>query len=462
MKNRFLKGVLSLMLCLCLLPVAALGEEAEQAEPSVTHSDFTLRLKLHADGFPEATQSLKDWEDFLGKIAIKGYANTSEFLNPESRVYVNAGVYLKDVNRIPFIYDGYHSYRYFVSPAIRGDSLHFQMHNFFEFMLKPYYYMELPTQYMALFMYPEATYYIADSYFTPIKEALQGTGSRVVPYEKLYELCETLDLIASDDPHYERAYFYFTSLLTEMYAADSTLEWLGALEDYLDMLDPEQEGMVIAVSGDNTTYTLGTTQVFEESHAGGVTELTLNLPDCGGYDLSFQYKWEPSEAGASLTAKLGLAMSGQEAITVGIDGQGLPLEGDIQGEGKVTLSLGGNSVKPMAPQSFGFRWSKDQAALPYHLSLVVEALHPQTEKPMLSLNYQADMDESHWSVFKEEIYPQLDFFCLNESFLEEYKERYTATLALSAMPFVLEMSPRMISDTIQFLKEKEILTALGL
>ena len=85
---------------------------------------------------------------------------------------MNGALQLNGEDTIPFVYDGYHSYRYFISPMFMNDTLHFQMHNFFDFMLKPYYFMELPTQYLALFLYPNATYYLADSYYTPVSEMM--------------------------------------------------------------------------------------------------------------------------------------------------------------------------------------------------------------------------------------------------------------------------------------------------
>ena len=80
-------------------------------------------------------------------------------------------------------------------------------------------------------------------------------------YAELYELCETLDLIVNDDWDYERAYFYFTCLLTDLGASDLALQKLGYLEDWLAFMDPEEKGLFITDDGVSQTYTLGNTQV---------------------------------------------------------------------------------------------------------------------------------------------------------------------------------------------------------
>lgn len=484
MKSQFLKRMVALILCLCLLPVLAISEESEEdgawgwdedeyaqedvqpeatapapeEKPAVIHSDFELTVNLHADGFPESTYRLRDWETFLQKITFKGSMNAMDFPNPYSRVYLNGGVYLDGQERLPFVYDAYHSYRYLISPAFRGDSVHFQMHNFFEFMLKPHDYWELPTQYLALLMYPEASYFIGDSYYTPIAEALAGNGTRTIPNEDLYELCELLDLTVIDDPHYERAYFYFTSLLLELNESESMLEFLGALEDYLSELDPEQEGMTITVSGNQETYVLGDTTVFAKKQVGDALSFTLNLPNFNGKDLHFQYEWTPSAQGAALTAKLVMTANGQEDIVIGVEGTGLPCEGDRSGQGRVTLALGGASMpQGLAPNMFDFRWSIDAPEMPYRLSLTIDWLHPLTLRPAVTLNYNAQMKQVEERVFVEATYHQEDFFRLNDGSLEEYKERYTPSIALALMPFLLEMPAGVIDDILDFANDTEII-----
>ena len=186
-----LKRLSALVLSLCLLMAAfsqALAEES--AGDEVTRSDFSFSLLLHADGFPnDGAAHYADWETFLSKLSLEGVVDVQRFLTNISRVYFDGGLCVNGEMALPFVYDGYHSYRYVRADALRGDSIHFQMHNFFEFMLKGYYFMGLPTQLIALPLYPEASYYLGTSYYQPIAEAVAGEGDRTVSYAELYELC---------------------------------------------------------------------------------------------------------------------------------------------------------------------------------------------------------------------------------------------------------------------------------
>lgn len=310
--NTFRK-LCALILSLCLLAAVlspALAEET--AGDEVTRSDFSLSLLMHADGFPnDGAAHYADWEAFLSKLSLEGVIDVQRFLTNVSRVYFDGGLCLNGKMTLPFVYDGYHSYRYVRADALRGDSIHFQMHNFFEFMLKGYYFMGLPTQLIALPLYPEASYYLGTSYYQPIAEALAGEGDRTVSYAELYELCETLDLIVNDDWDYERAYFYFTCLLTDLGASDLALQKLGYLEDWLAFMDPEEKGLFITDDGVSQTYTLGNTQVFAHTRDASGERFTLCLPDSDGYELTAAYE----NTGAEIHGSLRITLEGAERLT---------------------------------------------------------------------------------------------------------------------------------------------------
>ena len=457
-----LKRLSALVLSLCLLMAAfsqALAEES--AGDEVTRSDFSFSLLLHADGFPnDGAAHYADWETFLSKLSLEGVVDVQRFLTNISRVYFDGGLCVNGKMALPFVYDGYHSYRYVRADALRGDSIHFQMHNFFEFMLKGYYFMGLPTQLIALPLYPEASYYLGASYYQPIAEAVAGEGDRTVSYADLYELCETLDLIVNDDWDYERAYFYLTCMLIDLGASDMALQKLGYLEDWLAFMDPEAEGLFITDDGVSQTYTLGGTQVFTHTKDASGERFSLCLPDADGYELTVSYE----NTGAEIHGSLRITLEGAERLTLNVDVDGLPTGGALAAQGTATIALGGECFsEPPAPVSFAYRYSRDAAELPYAMTLDVDWLHPETGKPALTFAYQAAMEQLPASAMVERVYDnQNDFFHLNESFMEEYKQLYLPTLALSAVPVLVEMPAGVISDIMGFLYETGFLAFLGI
>ncbi len=493
--------VFALLLAL-LLPAVAAADTYLSREDAV-HADFTLGVGLHADGFPKGGAHWKDWETFLSRLTLRGSLDGQAFLTPTSRVYMEGALQLEGKDTIPFVYDGYHSYRYLISPMFMNDTLHFQMHNFFDFMLKPYYFMELPTPYLALFLYPNATYYLAESFYTPVAEMMAeareeaeagletqpdpdaaagadtteapaaevgqaaetageaGSLTYVVPYERLYELCEGLDYLTTDDEGYYRVYYYFDTLLAALYASEMMTDTLSNLEAVLDVLDPEQNGMTVTQTADSLTCTLGETEVFRKTVTGNVTELSLRLPVPQDYELTFQYRRENTGGANNISAAAAVTLDGNLAVSLSLRGEGLPAEGALGGEGSVTAVMDGYVFEQVPPaQTFTFRWSRTAAQLPYDLTVTADWLHPQTGLPALSVYFNGSLSARDKSVFREVEYEQNDFFGLNDMFLREYKERWTKTIGLYLLPIALHTPGGVIDDVVNFMIDKDILISL--
>ena len=447
------------------LPDEEMDEMPEEEPPPpkvVSHSELTLQLELHPEGFPEPTNRLRDWKTFLDKVSLRGYLNAMDFLHPLSRVYFNGGLFLEEKNRLPFVYDGYFSYRYIISPMTKNQSVHFQMHNFFEFMLKPYYFMELPTQFLAFLIYPEATYEIAEGYYAPVARALAGEGSRHISYEDLYGMAEELNAFFLEDTYYELAYLYFKALLIDVGADEILIAKLETFPEWLDYLDPEQEGMYISVDGDTETYELGGNTVFEKTASELGIAWTLTLPDPEEYLAEVQFHWTPSGQGAKAALQFSLALEEEPLIQIDLSGDGLPCEGVEKAEGTAHLTAVGIPFEQEVSQTFAHRWSVDQPEQPFHVKLDLDLLHPQTGAPALSLHYAADMKRVKESVFVDGGHPHNDFFSLNDSLLEEFKDQYKETIALAMIPFVLEMPKGVLNDLYDFGKKTDILVFLGL
>ena len=468
--------VFALVLCLVIPAVAAADDDTYLSRDDAVHAEFTLGFGLHADGFSQSEAHLSDWEDFVSRLTLTGYLDGQAFLEPQSRVYMNAALNIDGEEKIPFVYDGYHSYRYLISPMFMNDSIHFQMHNFFDFMLKPWYFMELPTQYLALFLYPNATYYIADSFYTPVKEMIEearvdaladaGDGSPeemryTVPYERLFELCEGLDYITTDDDGYYRVYYYFDTLLAELYASYMVTDTLSSLEFVLDELDPDEEGMLVTETAEGMVCTIGETEVFSKTEAGGVTEISLSLPFPTDYWLTFDYRRETMDGYNNISAVAAVTYDEDPAVTLTITGEGLPAEGALSGAGFVTAAMDGYVFEEVpAPLTLNFNWSRTAAELPYGLDLTVDWIHPETDLPAFSVYFSGRLSQRDKSVFTEVSYEQNDFFNLNDMFLQEYKERWAPTVGLYLLPVALEMPCGVIDDVVNYLLDTDILISI--
>ena len=296
MFRQAVRRALALLLALCLLPAAALGEAASLAEEwpvdssAVTRADFDLRVQLHADAFPaDGLTDYRGWETFLSKLRLSGVIDLQRFPRPNNRMYMEAQLLLNDRELTRFSFEDYWGFRYVRSPALCNRSIHFQMNNYLEFMLKPYEYYELPTQYIALLTYPEVTAYLAECYEDVLTPYLHGEGNRTVSYDDLYQMCQKLDTVMTDAKA-EQSYFFLLALLIDLGMADQVYDGLSYLEDYLDWLDPEQEGMTITAQGDTDRYEVGGHVLFTRTRGENGLSFQLSLPTENDEELALEYR----------------------------------------------------------------------------------------------------------------------------------------------------------------------------
>ena len=457
----------AVVLCLCLLPLCAFAEALDThtaSDSPVYRSDFTLQLGLDANGFPTGTPTdHKAWQDYLAKLSLRGVIDVQDFLQQFSRVYFDGGLYLNGKNALPFTYDGYYSFRYVRSPALRGASIHFQMYNFPEFMLKPYYMMGLPTQYLMPLMYPEAGYEIGKKIYDPINAALGGTGARDIPYETLSALAVELDEYTRGDiEDFGLLYFYVTSLLIDFEASDAAHEALCDLEGWLEYLDPDHGGLHITADADGEHWQIGQHTVYTHRATEGGESFSLMLPNAQDEALAFDWTRTKQDAGQDLRMALAITSGGEQRIALSLMLEGLPVDGQTEAIGTATLGFGG-SLLSASEQRFEFRYSRTQDKLPYSMALGMDWLHPATGKAAVTMLYKADMTEHDNTILIDRAVDNKDdFFNLNESFIEYYKEQFMPTLALAAVPFVLEMPTPVVNDLTSFLYESGLLGMIGL
>ncbi len=462
MKSTFTR-MLALCLCICLLPVYAFAEsrfeDVNDGTP-VTHSDFELSFHLYADGYPDdGLMHYQDWETFLNKLSLRGAMDSQSFPAPFDRVYFDGGLYLNGKLTIPFEYDAYSSFRYLRSPALGGASIHFQMFNFFQFMLKPYYYMYMPTNYIGLALYPEAWMEMWQKYAQPVTAALGGEGDRSISYETLSGLAAQLnDIILVDD--YSKAYYFITCLLTELGMDWTASDKLAAWDVLLEYLNPAHDPMVITETAEGETWTLGETALYQKTVSADETICKVYLPDPDGYEFSV----EICQTAAEVTAELLILLDGEEYFRISGGVDGLPAEGQLSAQGNAWAEFSGSALyEEIAPVHVQFDYSRTADALPYDMSMSINLINNETQKPCLGVDYKAAVQELPYTALVERAYDdQEDFFHLNESFIEEYKERFLPTLALAAAPIALEVPAGVLSDVIAYMDETGILAFMGI
>ena len=453
--NVLLKRALLFCLCMALLPLNAL---AFSDGTPVTRSDFSLTFRLNADGCPDdGLAHYQDWEDFLQRLSLRGQMDSQSYPDPIDRVYFNGGLYVDESEAIPFEYDAYGHFRYVRTPAFGGASVHFNMFNFFQFMLKPYNYMYIPSQYAALILYPEAAIDVWRKYAQPLKETVQGV--QTVSHEELYALCEQLNnLVLEDDG--EKIYYFVTSLLIDQGFDWTAMEKLACWDSLLAFLDPDMQGMTIVSAENRTAWSFGDTTVFEKTVSQQETVWTVFLPDPDGYEVNV----ELVQSGAAYELSILILLDGEEYMNLSAGVSDWPAEGKTSAQGEAWLEVTGDGLyQEIAPIRLAYSYSRTANELPYDMKLSVDLLNNETQKPTLGFTYQAAAEQMPDTVLVERSYDdQEDFFHLNESFIEEYKQRFAKTIVLAAAPVALAVPSGVISDVIAYMEETGILAFIGI
>ncbi len=467
-----LTRLLALLMCLCLLPACALayGDTPIFRVP-VTRADMTVSFALHPEAFPQDGKAdYQGWAEFLSKIQFKGVLDVQQPLTEDVRGWFDGGLYVKDRLTVPFQVDVYQKYRYLRSRALRGDSLYFQMDNFFEFMMKPCYYMDLPTETIALLMYPEASVEMHDRFVTPLEELCKGEGERTVSYDDLYDLCLSWEDMYMNDPEDTyKLYYFLTCLLYDLGINYDVYDQLGMMTGYLDQLDPEGAGMTITL-GENgeEIYTLGETVVFtrQPGEARNFT-LTLPAPEETGSRLTLTSEehigsWEGDDW--QLTLSITGPADGDEAenyLTVCLDMDDMPLREHYETSGTIRFTMDGTWLEEPFAADFQLILYRNDLEKPHYTKTDLSLIHPETGKACFTVTAAMWLYEEPYTVLQERAYDQEDIFHLNDEYLQRVKEAYIPSLAVSFLPVIAEMPAGVINDILRFAEETEILVSLG-
>ncbi len=460
MKNRTLVRLLCALLAACMLPIGALAATGDiPLDQPITDTDFSVSLQLNANAFPESSSRLTDWESFLKRVTVTGSAVGMDLLGRNNRLRLLADVNLDGKSVLPLHHEQYAWYYYLTSPVFGEDTLHFQMNNFFGFMLKPYFFMGLPTQYIGLLLYPMSTAEMIRMYYDPLAAICEGTGERTIPYDELRALCLKLDENMTSDWS-ANAYNYIRALLLDMGGDEMTIAGLSELEGYLDELDPEKAGLTIHPHGNQTDYLMGGRTLLTVKRTGEAFSVALDLPKKDDYELKVNVSWTPTVDGAALDATLHILKGEEDAMLLRIAGDGMPTADNLEGEGNVTAEMSGSmAYSNPAPVKLHFTWYKSQKELPYDLHFSVGYLHPETGLEALTLFFSGKLSEGTAAELDYDTPIQEDFFRMNNDKLAAFREKYAKNIALVLAPVVLQMPSGVIDSVMDFLLQSDILYA---
>lgn len=339
----------------------------------------------------------------------------------------------------------------FTTNLFGAERVALMMQVYLEFAMKPYNYMGLPMQYLALL----TSRYAHTSAWEPVlamcRPVLGGEGDRTVSTRELMALARQ---IAAYTEESREMRYWIIALLMDLGGDEVMNEMLLTLPEWIEEAAGE-EGLVITARGDTETWVLGGETVFEITRgANGHAQWRLALSR-EGYQVSARAAWGENgslDAGADIT--LHGAPEGEENVfSLAIHGIGLP-DGQAASQAELSLHMGGT----LLPQPLSFRfdgnWETDaqgtvQAQLRWldadsgsPKATLRGAFTPVETREGLLTFTNADLENGATNAFT-----------LHDETLRDFVSRVKESVAQVAMPLFLALPASFSLSVLDWLEE---------
>ncbi len=441
-----------LITCFVWLPVAsALADSAE-----ATGIDFSIKASLDPYALDQKPDRFtKGLANALSKLGLTGHA-----IVQNNQADIKGQISLNGLSAIDFHLTGWEERLRLTTNLFGEKPVVITPANYIRFLLKMHSYFGLPVQYIGIFTDPY-------SYLHGIKPALGkwteltgGTESRSFSQEESIELATQLSEAFSESGN-EAFYYWRMGLLQYVNLDELIMEFFYALPDWTADLAVDG-GLAIQVSDLGETWTLGGMTVYELEQRENTTTGKVEIPDWEGYRLSGQYSLEETESGLQVFMDWKLY---EDEVLYGhltVSGQDLPDGRRMQGNGRISISFGGDGLGISKTYVAGLAWDQHQDGEKTILSGQVAFLNPDTEKKVLAVEGQIS-----WGRTQESFQPEtrdsiqgIDLFCVNDITIQTFFANAKWPAIQTAIPFLVELPAGFLNGIWKWVDESGVLVTL--
>jgi hypothetical protein len=289
-------------------------------------------------------------------------------------------------------------------------------------------------------------------------EIMGGTGRRSFsPEECIGKATQLSQALADNQPFY----FWCQGLLQYVNLDEILNEFFYALPDWTANL-VQNGGLDIKVSGQGESWTLGGKNIYTLKREEGKTTWQVEIPDWEGYRLSGQCTLGNSESGLSLSMDFKLFEDDMLYGYLTVEGQNLPNGKLMQGDGKISVTFGGEGLGLEKTYKAGLNWNQHQDGEKTVLDGQVSILYPSTDKPVLTVDGQVS-----WASTQESFQPKtyddmqgIDLFCMNDTSIKEFFANAKRPAIRTAFPFLMELPAGFWDGVVDWMDENGILVTL--
>lgn len=265
-----LKTALTLLLCLCLLPVSALADGALR---------FTLRAQLDPAALPASMQeSARGIADLMAITAAEGTFACA----PDGRFDLSAALTLSDkaATRTAVRIYGTPGAWYVKSSLLGSETVEIDLGGLLQFAMKGYHHLSLPLQRAALLVSPHVHVSAFAGLYEPFAGALLTGESLRVGQAELIALAQTLSAVAAED---QRLSYWIDAVALEAGYDEALRSCLADLPAWVASFTDE-DGLTITRDASGEVWQAGGRTLYARQ-AGGAWQLELPATP-GGLTLS--------------------------------------------------------------------------------------------------------------------------------------------------------------------------------
>lgn len=338
--TRLFKRLTALFLILCLLPAAALADDAAHGIA------FTLSAEMFPDAYPEKDQALMTGlSELVNMISLEGvFQYDADCIDLDMDVLLGGDEATRTSVRIY----GNEAYWGIQSSLFGEQELSLNLQALLEFCMKAYFHLEIPLQRVGLFVTPYVHtngWGTLTALWNQVMQAEEGT--RTIPREDVLTLMRHLSEVAPTD----RAFTYWVQAV----ALESGYD--GAINDFMSVL-PEwadeflgEDGIVITVEGESETWSTGGATLFSRTVEDGWTTLSLSLPmTTDGYLISGFCTVKDNGANIDGHIRLTVTQDGESILDLRLSADNIPQIIPASGDFSLTYDITGDAM----PDGFHF------------------------------------------------------------------------------------------------------------
>ena len=432
-----------------ICPLSALADDNQ-----ATAIDFQLKTSLDPYALDQAPgRFLKGLKKALDSLDLSGHA-----VLQNGQADITGNLNLNGLSAIDFHLAGWEK-RLSLSTNLFGEKpVVLTTPNYIPFLLKMYYYFDIPVQYIGVFTDPYSYMHGIKPVLNKWTDLVGGTGNRTYTPKEAVKIATQLSQAISDNTAFRS---WLTGLLQYVSLDELLYEFFLALPEWTESL-VKNGSLKIQASGQGEIWTLGGKTVYTLRLEGNKTVWQLDLPEWEGYRIFGQGELEEKDDGLQLFMDWKLFEDDVLYTYLNIDGQNLPDGKRMRGDGSIRVSFGGDGLGLARTYSAGLTWDQRQEGLKTILDGQVSLLHPATGREVLTVD-----GEVSWGSTQETFQPRtakdiqgINFFCMNDTTIREFFANAKWPMIRTAIPFLVELPAGFLSGVADWMDERGILLTL--